>query len=249
MKSTKDGWMNRALVASQGKVSPVRALSLGSALPRSLRGPNPAIAIQSVPDFQVKNAMASIAFEKLYLDTANKTLHNTGRDTFDAVSLVRAIQQQPYSPAGGAEYPRGRFGESLKQIAQLIKSDIGVEFAFAEIGGWDHYVNEVAATATQGPLANLLAELGRSLAAFWKDLGDGMEDVVVVTMSESGRTAWPGLEHEQLFENRDLSVTTDFRDVLGELVYSHMGNQNLGPVFPGYALNTNRFRGIVYDKA
>jgi uncharacterized protein (DUF1501 family) len=280
MKSTKDGWMNRALAASQGKVSPVRALSLGSALPRSLRGPNPAIAIQSVPDFQVKNATASSAFEKLYLDTADKTLHNTGRDTFDAVSLVRAIQQQPYSPAGGAEYPRGRFGESLKQIAQLIKSDVGVEFAFAEIGGWDHHVNEVGPTVTQGPLANLLTEFGRSLAAFWKDLGDRMEDVVVVTMSEFGRTAkengnrgtdhghancmfvmggpvkggrvygdWPGLAHEQLFENRDLSVTTDFRDVLGELVYSHMGNQNLAPVFPGYALNTTRFRGIVYDKA
>ena len=155
----------------------------------------------------------------------------------------------PTRPRPGAEYPRGRFGESLRQIAQLIKADVGVEMAFADIGGWDHHVNELGQRASEGQLANLLREYGQALAAFWQDMGDRMADVVVVTMSEFGRTAqengnrgtdhghancmfvmggavkggkvygkWPGLEKEQLYEGRDLALTTDFRDVLGELV-------------------------------
>src|SRR6185295_11180284 len=96
---------------------------------------------------------------------------------------LQSIQKQPYTPASGAAYPRGRFGESLKQIAQLIKSGVGVEMAFADIGGWDHHVNEV------GQLANMLRDYGQALNAFWQDMGDRMSDVVVVTMSEFGRTA------------------------------------------------------------
>src|SRR5262249_47407501 len=165
--------------------------------------------------------------------------------------------------AAGAEYPRGRFGQSLQQIAQLIKSDAGVEMAFADIGGWDHHTNELGAGPQQLP--GLLREFGASLAAFWKDMGDRMQDIVLVTMSEFGRTArengnrgtdhghancmfvmgggvkggkvhgkWPGLEREQLYEGRDLAVTTDFRDVLGELVARHIGNGSVKGVFPGY---------------
>ena len=153
----------------------------------------------------------------------------------------------------------------MQQIAQLIKSDVGLEMAFADIGGWDHHVNELGPRASEGALANLLREYGQALSAFWKDMGDRMNDVVVVTMSEFGRTAkengnrgtdhghansmfvmgggvkggkvygkWPGLEKEQLYEGRDLALTTDFRDVLGELVSRHLGNRSLKIVFPGY---------------
>ena len=170
------------------------------------------------------------------------------------------------SVRAGADYPRGRFGQSLQQVAQLIKGDVGVEMAFADIGGWDHHVNELGARPSEGALPNLLREYGEALSAFWKDMGDRMNDVVVVTMSEFGRTAkengnrgtdhghansmfvmgggvkggkvygkWPGLEKEQLHEGRDLALTTDFRDVLGELVLRHLGNPSLAPVFPGYA--------------
>jgi uncharacterized protein (DUF1501 family) len=173
--------------------------------------------------------------------------------------MLQAIQHRPYTPAAGADYPRGRFGQSLQQIAKLIKSDVGVEMAFADIGGWDHHVNEI------GVLTNLLREYGQSLMAFWTDMGDRMNDVALVTMSEFGRTArengnrgtdhghannmfvmgggvkggkvygkWPGLEREQLYEGRDLALTTDFRDVLGELVAQHLGNPSLQTVFPGY---------------
>ena len=175
------------------------------------------------------------------------------------------LSRRNYAPSAGAEYSSGRFGDSLRQVAQLIKADVGLEMAFADIGGWDHHVNEIGQNAFQGQLPNLLREFGQALSAFWSDLGDRMNDVVLVTMSEFGRTArengnrgtdhghancmfvmggavkggkvygpWPGLEREQLYEARDLALTTDFRDVLGELVVRHSGNVAVQDVFPGY---------------
>ena len=266
-KATQDGWMNRALPKIQGKASPVRAVSLGPVLPRSMRGPAPAVALQTIDSFQVRNAEAAKQFEQMYTASKDPMIQTAGRETFEAVAMLQAIQRQPYSPAAGADYPRGRLGGSLRQIAQLIKSDVGVEMAFADIGGWDHHVNEAP------QLSNLLTEYGQSLTAFWKDMGDRMNDVVLVTMSEFGRTAhengnrgtdhghansmfvmgggvkggkvygkWPGLQKEQLYEGRDLALTTDFRDVLGELVSGHLGNQSVQNVFPGY---NPKFLGLV----
>ena len=272
-KSADDsGWMNRALPKMAGKESPVRAVSLGAQVPRAMRGPEPTLALQSIGGFQVRDEGAAMQFEQMYKDTKDPILQAAGRETFEAVAMLQSIQKQPYIPADGADY-RGPFGNSLKQIAQLIKSDVGVEMAFADIGNWDHHVNEVAQKTTEGQLANRLLEFGASLAAFWRDLGDRMQDVVVVTMSEFGRTArengsrgtdhghansmfvmgggvkggkvygkWPGLEREQLYEGRDLALTTDFRDVLGELVSRHMGNPSVNGVFPGYKPN---FLGLV----
>jgi uncharacterized protein (DUF1501 family) len=273
LKATNDGWMNRALPKAQGKMSPVRAVSLGPVLPRAMRGAQPAIALQSIDGFQVRNAEAARQFQQMYTDARDPVLRATGRETFEAVGMLQSIQKQAYKPAAGAEYPRGRFGDSLRQIAQLIKSGVGVEMAFADIGGWDHHVNELGPSASQGPLANLLREYGQALAAFWQDMGDRMQDVVVVTMSEFGRTAhengnrgtdhghansmfvmgggvkggkvygqWPGLEKEQLYEGRDLALTTDFRDVLGELVARHIGLPSVKGVFPGY---DPKFLGLV----
>jgi uncharacterized protein (DUF1501 family) len=167
----------------------------------------------------------------------------------------------------------------MKQIAQLIKADVGVEVAFADIGGWDHHVNEVGPRASVGVLANVLGDFGNSLAAFYQDLGDRMEDVVVVTMSEFGRTAkengnrgtdhghanamfvmggpvqggkvygkWPGLAPEQLNDGRDLALTTDFRDVLGEAVYAHLGNRAIRSVFPNYEASADKFRGFLRSR-
>ncbi|HXB68617.1 MAG TPA: DUF1501 domain-containing protein [Candidatus Acidoferrales bacterium] len=279
LKATNDGWMNRALPKAPGnssagpKVSPVRAVSLGPVLPRAMRGAQPAIALQSIAGFQVPNAEAARQFQEMYTNARDPVLRATGRETFEAVSMLQSILNQAYTPAGGAQYPRGRFGDNLRQIAQLIKAEVGVEMAFADIGGWDHHVNEIGARASEGQLANLLREFGQALAAFWQDMGDRMQDVVVVTMSEFGRTArengnrgtdhghannmfvmggavkggkvygkWPGLEPEQLYEGRDLALTTDFRDVLGELVARHMGTPSVKGVFPGY---DPKFLGLV----
>jgi len=266
IKATRDGWMNRALPKPGGKVSPVRAVSLGPTLARSMAGPNPAIALQSIGAFQVRDPEAARQFQDMYLASKDPVMRAAGRETFEAVSMLQSVQSQPYSPAAGAQYPRGRLGDSLRQIAQLIKSDVGVEMAFADVGGWDHHVNELGQRASEGQLAVLLRDYGQALGAFWQDMGDRMSDVVVVTMSEFGRTAhengnrgtdhghancmfvmggavkggkvygrWPGLEKEQLYEGRDLALTTDFRDVLGELVSRHLGNPTLKSVFPGYS--------------
>jgi len=258
--------MNRAL-PKQDHGSPLRALSLGPVLPRAMRGAQPALALQSVGDFQIRNAEAAKTFEQLYSETHDPALQAAGRETFEAIAMLQTVQKQPYQPAAGAAYPGGKFGDSLRQIAQLIKADVGVELAFADVGGWDHHVNE------PGQMANLLRDYGQALNAFWTDMGDRMEDVVLVTMSEFGRTArengnrgtdhghancmflmggmiaggkvhgqWPGLQREQLYENRDLALTSDFRDVLGELVARHLGNSNLKNVFPGYDA---KFLGVV----
>jgi uncharacterized protein (DUF1501 family) len=272
-KGTSDGWLNRAL-APQKIISPVRAVSLGSALPRALRGRNDAVAVNNLNEFQVRDQRSSTSFESMYAGTLDKVLNGTGRETFDAVKLMQSIQKQSYTPANGARYPGGRLGPSLMQIARLIKADVGLEVAFTDMGGWDTHANEVGPKSSQGQLANLLSELGQSMAAFYQDLGDRMADVTIVTMSEFGRTArengnrgtdhghanvmfalggsikggkvygdWPGLEPEQLYEQRDLNLTTDFRDVLGELVTVHLGNREIKNVFPGYT--EPKFRGLV----
>jgi len=271
-KATADGWMNRALPPESGDASCLRAVSIGPVLPRILRGVNPAVAVQSLGDFQVKDAQAAGALETLYADSSDPLLHATAHETFEAVSLLQAVQKRPYQPANGANYPKGRLGDSLRQIAQLIKATVGVELAFADVGGWDHHVNEVGPRASVGQLAARLTEFGQALAAFWTDLGDCMQDVALVTMSEFGRTArengdrgtdhghancmfvmggairggkvygrWPGLAREQLYEGRDLALTTDFRDVLAALISSHLGNPDVRKIFPGYAPRPSNF--------
>jgi uncharacterized protein (DUF1501 family) len=273
-KSAADGWLNRALPKESGPASPLRAVSLGDTLARSLRGHNDAVAVRNLNDFQVHDARGAATFESMYENSLDTMLHSTGKETFNAVKIMQSIQKQTYVPASGANYGNGGFGKSLQQIAQLIKANVGVEVAFADIGGWDTHVNETGGQPTNGQLANNLAQFGQALAAFYQDLGDRMQDVTLVTMSEFGRTVkengdrgtdhghanvmfvlggdvrggkvygdWPGLQEEQLYEGRDLALSTDFRDVLSELVARHLGNTNLRSVFPGY--ENPKFRGLL----
>ena len=255
---TEDGWLNRTLPPPTTGVSPVRAIAAsGAQLPRTLRGDSGAVAVDNLPRFQVADKSTAALLENLYAASPDAQLKAQGKATFDAVRLIESVRTRPYRPVQGAQYS-GEFGQRLQHIARLIKADVGVEVAFADVGGWDHHGNE------NGQLNALVRQFGPSLAAFVRDLGDRMEDVVIVTMSEFGRTAkengnggtdhghgnvmmvlgggvrggriygeWPGLEPEQLFEKRDLAVTTDFRDVLGELVTGHL-NQKIDRVFPGY---------------
>jgi uncharacterized protein (DUF1501 family) len=276
IKSTSDGWLNRALHGAQASptTSAFRAVALWPTLPRILSGSEPAVAVSNVNDFGVGGrgpaaAPISNSFEAMYEQSVDTVLHGTGRETFEAVKMLKSADPARYTPASGANYPRGRFGESLRQLAQLIKANVGVQIAFADIGGWDHHVNE---GSTQGQLANVLREFSQSLAAFWIDLGNLGEDTVVVTMSEFGRTArengnrgtdhghanvmfvmggpvrggkvygqWPGLDFSQLYEGRDLALTTDFRRVLGECVSRHLGNKDLDTVFPSFENELGKF--------
>ncbi len=273
VKATLDGWLNRALI-TEPRPSPVRAVSLGPDLTRTLQGRNAAVAIGNIADFQVKETEAANTFESMYGTSSDRILNGTATETFEAVKIMRVLQKTHYEPSNGARYPKGRLGESLQQIARLIKADVGLEVAFTDVGGWDTHVNEAGAQPHLGQLANLLREFGDALSAFSQDMGDGMADITLVTMSEFGRTVkengtrgtdhghantmfvlggnvqggkvygeWPGLEREQLYQERDLKVTTDFRAVLSELVARQMGNRDLRAVFPGF--NPSGFRGLL----
>jgi uncharacterized protein (DUF1501 family) len=259
-KSTGDGWLNRALPPSTPETSPLRALAFGPQLPRTLRGDRDAVSVPMGQNFGLVDRETAALLEKLYSSTADSRLETTGKDAFAAMKMVQAIGNAPYTPAGGAQYAQGgELGRALEQLARFIKADVGVEAAFAEMGGWDLHGNE------PGQLFGLARQFSTAISAFATDLGDRMEDVVLVTMSEFGRTArengnqgtdhghgslmmvvggpvaggkvygkWPGLAPEQLFEGRDLAVTTDYRDVLGELVRGHLGRKDLSKVFPGF---------------
>ena len=276
-KATEDGWMNRCLSAhSDPGATPFRGIAMTPTLPRSLQGKAPAVAMASLRDFGIRPAAGAAvtqSFEEMYDGAVHDTLHGTGRETFAAIDFLKKADPARYTPAAGADYPRGAWGDSLKQIAQLVKADVGVELAFSEIGGWDHHAAE---GGVSGQLAARLRELGATLAAFHRDLGERMQDVVLVTMTEFGRTVrengnrgtdhghasvsfvmggavaggrvhgrWPGLSAGALYEGRDLALTTDFRDLLGELVSRHLGVADLSAVFPGYALSPSRFPGVL----
>src|SRR5580693_4779837 len=193
VKSTEDGWLNRFLrnVPHPAQKSAFQAIAMGPSIPRILSGIQPAIAMNNINDFSVggkgaKPSPVANAFEAMYDHSADTVLHGTGEETFDAVKMLKAADPSQYKPAPGADYPKGRFGDSMRQLAQLIKANLGVQVAFTDIGGWDHHVNE---GATEGQIANVLREFSQSIAAFWTDLGDLGEDTVVVSMSEFGRTA------------------------------------------------------------
>jgi uncharacterized protein (DUF1501 family) len=270
VKSTRDGWLNRYL-ATAGTCeadcatppSPFRAVSMTQRTPRILQGPQETVAMNSLEEFTVRAAGGDAErLEALYRTGRADLVHGSGQEMFDALKMLRAANPMQYRPGNGAQYPGSQFGQRLRQIAQLIKSDVGLEVAFADIGGWDTHVNQGGA---QGQLANRLRDFGDSVAALVRDLGDRMDDVVILTMSEFGRMArengnagtdhghagamfvlggtvqgrrvhgrWPGLAPEQLYEGRDLALTTDFRAVFSEVAGKHLGVRDPGALFPGF---------------
>jgi uncharacterized protein (DUF1501 family) len=193
VKATEDGWLDRAIgTIPEENASPFRAVAMGPNLPRMLHGSTGAIALPDLRQFKVQPqsaAMASVAqsgFEAMYAQSVDHALHGTGTETFEAIDLLKKIDMAKFPPENGADYPKSALGQRLQQIGVMIKADIGVEVLFVDCGGWDNHVNEGGA---QGQLANLLRDLGQSLVAFHQDMGDRMGNVVVVTMSEFGRTA------------------------------------------------------------
>ena len=270
---TGNGWLNRALGEPGPDASALRAIALSNRVPRTLRGEYEAVALGNVQDFNISDQERLAILRNMYSLTLDATMRRTGKDAFEAMKMLQSVAKEPTPKAGEQAPPAGqvlpnnrpsynaggRLGGNLQELARLMKSGAGVEAAFAEVDGWDHHQNE------NNQLANLLNQFSNAIAAFCQDLGDRMEDVVIVTMSEFGRTVeengtggtdhghgslmmviggplaggkiygtWPGLEKEQLFETRDLAVTTDFRTVLSELVRGHLGRTDLSSVFPGF---------------
>ena len=278
VKGTSDGWLNRML-AVQGtcqecEAVPFRAVAMTAQTPRILEGPSETVAMSSLGEFSVRATGSEVQqLEALYRTGSADLVHGTGQEMFDAVKLLRSANPQKYAPRNNAVYPKSQFGQRLMQIAQLIKSNVGLEVAFADVGGWDTHVNQGNGT---GQLANRLDDFATTLAAFSQDLGDQMNDVLVLTMSEFGRTArengnrgtdhghataffvlgggvkggkvygkWPGLAPEQLNEGRDLKLTTDFRTVFSEVAVKHLGATRVEKIFPGYTGGPQEWLGLV----
>lgn len=282
-KGTPDGWLNRYLAVkgtceacAPGSSPPFRAVSLTSQTPRILEGAAPTVAMNSIEEFSIRTngGDAEKRLEALYRTGSADLVHGSGSEMFEALRVLRAANPQQYKPAAGVAYPRSPFGQRLLAIAQLIKAGVGLEVAFADVGGWDTHVNQGAA---QGQLANRLGDFSQSIAALVADLGDRMDDVVILTMSEFGRTVrqngtggtdhghagamfviggavktgqkvlgrWPGLAPEQLHEGRDLALTTDFRSVFSELASKHLGAGSLDRIFPGFATPEKQWLGVL----
>ncbi len=276
VKSTEDGWLNRTMQSiPERDATPIRAVAFGPYLPLTLQGAAPAVAIPNLKQFKMYGPPQTVeaGFEAMYAQAADTELRGVGRETFEAVDMLKKIDPDSYQPENGAAYPAGRFGRNLQQIAELFKADVGLEVAFLDSGGWDHHVAEGGA---EGRLANLLRDLGQGMAAFHQDMGDRMGDVVFVSMSEFGRTAhengsggtdhghancmlvmggavkggkvyarWPGMSEEKLYQNRDLAVTTDYRAVLSEIVSNHLGDRDLAKVFPGFRDDPRQHFGLI----
>ncbi len=280
VKSTTDGWLNRYLQSNGAtEALPFRGVAMGPNLPRVMQGKASAIAMNNINDFTLRAGGGETGqavqggFEAMYAQTVNDALRGAGKETFEAVKLLKRVNPTQYKPSPDVIYPRGAFGDRLRQIAQLIKSDIGLEVAFTDIGGWDTHANQ---GSSQGQLALRLTELAQGLSALYSDLKERADDVVILTMTEFGRTVrengnrgtdhghasvifalggavkggkvygkWPGLKSHQLYEGRDLAVTTDFRDVFAELAKNHLGATDLNAIFPGYQVNASNFKGLI----
>lgn len=280
-----DGWLNRHLLTSEGH-GPVRAVALGNTLPRILRGEATAYAVRGLSDLGLPqprggaDAVAA-ALEHAYqcepmqaAPDARDLVTQTGDATLDGIATIRKLMAAEYKPA--ADYPeKNGLGDQLAAAARLIKSDIGVEVISIDYGGWDTHNNQ--GNGIEGNYANKVQQLAEAMNAFATDMGDRLNDTLVLTLSDFGRTArengtrgtdhgwancmlamggpvlktgekagigadtrrkvltdWPGLAEDQLNAKRDLLHTTDFRDVLAEVVQTHLGNTNLSAVLPDH---------------
>ncbi|ATB33898.1 DUF1501 domain-containing protein [Melittangium boletus] len=263
MRSLRDGYLNRALAGlPPERPDTFRAVALQSTLPRALSGPEAALALGSLADFRWRDTGRGASFAALYAGAVDEALRTTGAEASDALSLVADHRLAAMAPANGAEYPRVPVGRSLQDIARLIRADVGLRVATADMGGWDTHVGQ---GSVNGPFAARTRELGEALGAFVQDLGPRFEDVLVVVMSEFGRTVkengnqgtdhgtggamlvlgggvrggrvvgpWKGLAPEHLLEERDVPSLTDYRGVLSEALEGHLGVRTLASVFPGF---------------
>jgi uncharacterized protein (DUF1501 family) len=276
IKSTRDGWLNRYLQAARHVHDPLNAVAMTRQMPRALQGTAPALAMGSINEFGVVGGMETRqSFEAAYAAAKDQVLKGTASEAFDAMRTLSAKGSGAYRPANGAQYPRSPFGQALQEIARLAKADVGLEIAFTESNQWDHHVNEGGSTgqianrltdfasgiaALAQDLDDRLAdtmiltmsEFGRAVAENGNrgtDHGHGNAMMIIGGNVKGGEVfgKWPGLRPDERFEGRDLAITTDFRDVFGEVVMRHLGadDATAARVFPGYGVKPQQFRGIL----
>lgn len=278
------GWLGRHLAATARQTdSPFRAIGFGGAVQEALRGPVPAAALRSIADFHLRGDTAELARFKAQLEAlwcGQDWLAEDTRAVFSALDLLEKADPARHQPENGAVYPQTGLGQGLKQIAQLIKADVGLEVACIDMGGWDTHINQIWGNGdvTQGQMYNLLRQLDQAVTAFYLDIGGRWDDpgVTLLTMSEFGRRVaqnsgngtdhgegscmflvsgaavqgvhgdWPGLEPENLALGEDLAITTDYRDILSELLVGRLLDGDLPAIFPGYQA---QFHGVLRARA
>ncbi len=269
-KNGQEGFLNRAaaLFPDQNR-SPVKAVALQPNMPRILQGKFPAISMNSLNDFEIKGGFSTEkeahGFETMYQQAANHALRGVGKEIAEALGAVRKTASQIKK---NENYPRNPTANRLREIAELIKANLGLQIAVTDMGGWDTHVHQGNQT---GQLANKFNELGSAIAAFAKDLGPKLNDVVLMTVTEFGRTVkengnrgtdhghgsvamvlggsvkgkkvygkYRELKPENLFEGRDIPVTTDYRDLFAEVLKNHLGLAKLETVFPKHKIDTGK---------
>ncbi len=270
-KGTPDGWLNRLAKHSTSKQNPFKTVSISTSLPKILYGENAALTISKLEDFKLQNYQkvdntTLNNFEDLYESTSNELLKKTSSESFEVMNVLQKATQKAYEPASGLSYGTNNFAQSLKQIAQMIKLDLGLEIAFTEQGGWDTHINQ---GGENGIFARNAKELSEGIDSFWKDLGNLQEKVVLMTMTEFGRTVKengtkgtdhgrasvgfiianepqiggkiygkiPELAKENLEDGRDLPVTVDFRDYFGS-VTQLIGQDKNANLFEDYKVKS-----------
>jgi uncharacterized protein (DUF1501 family) len=261
--------------APEDQASPFRAVAFGPYLPRTLQGGAPAVAIPDLKQFKMYGPPQTVegGFEAMYAQTVDQALRGVGQETFDAIDQLKKINPDAYQAENGAEYPTSRFGKSLMEIAELFKADVGLEVAFLDSGGWDHHVNEGGVQGQLSNLLRDLgqgiaafnqdmgdrmgdvvfvsmSEFGRTAhenGARGTDHGHANCMFVLGGDIKGGKvyTRWPGMNDGQLYDGRDLAVTTDYRSVLSEIISKHLGDRDIKTVFPGFANDPRQFLGLV----
>lgn len=277
-----DGWLNRHLQTQQFNSS-FRAVGIGDELAQSLRGSETVASLTSLDSFSlgVSGEDQSLLLQNMgqvYAQSAGNSptrqlLHRFGLKVTQDLDLIQQIRAQPYTPENGAVYPNNSFGRSLMQIAQLVKSGIGLELATASIGGWDTHSSQ-GGGQSGGRQARSHASFAQGINALYTDLGAMMQDVVIMTQTEFGRTAqengsqgtdhgyasswyaigggiqsgiygqWPGLAEDQLERGRFLAMTVDYRDIYAEIMQHHLQNVDFDTLLPGHSVTPLGLFGV-----
>ncbi len=274
-----DGWLNRYLQLTQ-LTSRTPALAIGGNLPHALRGEILVSAMQDVASYSLVSDQAfeqrlvsdlhAIYTSSVTTDVYHKKLHETGLSLLSDAQQMRALNLETYVPANGAVYSDSKLARQLKQVAQLIQTDIGLQIVTLESNGWDTHSSQ-GGGQDNGRQFLLHQQLSSAMAAFYTDLGPKMEDIVLLTCTEFGRTAkengsggtdhgnaatwfvmggaiqgdiygeWPGLASEQLIAGRYLDFTIDYRDIMGEILEKHLQNKQVTALLQGYKYTSPGF--------
>jgi uncharacterized protein (DUF1501 family) len=267
--ATSGGWIGRYLRAgARESMSPLAAVAIGTTLPESLHGAATAAVLLSLDEVGLRAPRATLdratrALASLYGPGAG-LLERPGTEALRLLGRVEAIKASPYVPANGAAYPDDSFAAGLREVARLVKADVGLEVACLDLDGWDTHFVQGAADGLQ---AGLIARFAGGLAAFDADVAEFRDRVTVVAMTEFGRRIyensssgtdhgrgaamfvlggrarggaihgeWPGLDREEgPIGPGGLRVLVDYRSVLAEILTTACGLRDTRKVFPGFA--------------